>query len=780
MVLSPPGGGLEPNTLYHVRLVLTRLFLAPIRTAAKTFTTLAVPPLVETTGSPVRTATAARLDGRVSPRNSETTYYFEYGTEGPCDLNPCISTAPELVGSGGEFVLVSQQLKDLDPDTTYNYRLVADNGNPGSPVFGEDMTLTTFASDAALSHGPLPGPPGSDRAWEQVNLPDTSGNPIVGALAISDEGDRAVYSVAGGTPLSELGTGLGGTQHFAERTVSGWQTRKAHPRRSQAAENFWTLGGGPSDLSEFVASNYPTTSVGELSVWRMSPSGSPSMVYKISASSGTTHWTSDDGSRVVASLKGSLDPDHPTPPAAANLYDISSGSPKLISLLPDGSGSCGVATFTFSTGFPTAVALRSPHWLSADGTLAFFRSSCSGPETLYVREIEAGVTKAISGGPCGSSLIKSTPTAAFFLTRNALVEEDVSASSCSAGGGNDVYRYDLDDESLDCVTCVASDVDADVVASFTTTIGVAEDGSRVYFTSANRLLPGAVASGGTYRVNVASGDLAYVGAGIEIGDDQATRAMTPDGSVAVFASSSAGLNALGGQQNGTTMQYYRYDDRDRSLVCVSCPTDGSLPRAGVGGSLGSMGMGPNTKPLDEDGGTIAFDTPASLVSADQNTASVGRDPQVGTDVYEWREGRLLLVTDGLTNWPVSGSATEVPRVSGVTPSGRDVFFTAPAQLTPDALDGYRRLYDARIGGGFEFPPPPRPCPLEVCQGTPKGAPEGLLSGTSAFRGPARFNPKSTRCRKPKVRRKGRCVAKRQRRAKSSRGRTTAPNRRDSR
>jgi hypothetical protein len=77
----------------------------------------------------------------------------------------------------------------------------------------------------------------------------------------------------------------------------------------------------------------------------------------------------------------------------------------------------------------------------------------------------------------------------------------------------------------------------------------------------------------------------------------------------------------------------------------------------------------------------------------------------------------------------------VPGLNGVSPSGRDVFFTAPAQYTQDALDGFRRLYDARIGGGFEFPPPIKPCPLEVCQGTPKGAPEKQSSGTGSFSGP---------------------------------------------
>jgi hypothetical protein len=75
-----------------------------------------------------------------------------------------------------------------------------------------------------------------------------------------------------------------------------------------------------------------------------------------------------------------------------------------------------------------------------------------------------------------------------------------------------------------------------------------------------------------------------------------------------------------------------------------------------------------------------------------------------------------------------------PLVEGVSRSGHDIYFSAATQYTPDALDGYKRLYDARIGGGFEFPVPPPPCPLEVCQGTPKGAPDEQEPGSANFAG----------------------------------------------
>jgi hypothetical protein len=273
-----------------------------------------------------------------------------------------------------------------------------------------------------------------------------------------------------------------------------------------------------------------------------------------------------------------------------------------------------------------------------------------------------------------------------------------------------------------------------------------------------------------------SGGLAYIGhLGVSPGDLLVTvgqSALSADGSIVVFRSNDPGLNAIGGQQNGGAFQYYRYDDKDRSLVCVSCPVDGSTS-GGVEPSIGGLGgLGANVNPISADGEVFAFTTTTPLVRADQNTAGPGQPALAGSDVYEWRAGRLLLITDGLTNWASYFAAGgfeggEIPKVRGVTPSGNDIFFTAAAQLTQDALDGYSRLYDARIGGGFEFPSPPKPCPLEVCQGTPKGAPEEQAPGTATITGVGNLTRTAPRaCPKGKRRAqrggKARCVKPKQR------------------
>jgi hypothetical protein len=873
--------GLDPATVYYFRLSAANANGAANGAGAL----VPGPPLVETTGSPVRTATTARLDSRVGPHGAATAYHFDYvsdsefqasgfasaqstpdaslvtdevqelflvgieagnfklsfggdttpdlpfdasaaqvqaalralpsigspnvtvtrsaelqekkyfvtftGSLGGTDVaqltilngTPPLNRTPvvrTLVsgGPGDRISFVSAAVQNLNPATTYHYRVVADNGNSDGPVFGDEMTLTTRASDVPLTHGRFPGPPGSDRAWEQVNTPDTGGNPVSrGAIAISDSGDRALYNVSGGNPGSETGTLF--NQLFAERTPTGWQTRRIYPTRAEAPESAWTAPAGPSDLSQLVAVNYSTGGGLNADTWRISPGAQPQRLSDVPISTWLAFTAvSDDASRVITLLKGSFDPDHPVAPAPPlssadqNLYDVSSGTPHLVSLLPDGSvPTCGAGRVgpqaTFVSGLFTQ--RRAQHWVSADGSHVFFPSQGSGnctfgPTQLYVRDLNADTTTLISSPPlsgpnCGAQFIKSTPGAVFFWTQNRLAADDaVHTGSCGFGEGKDgdVYRYDLGGGpgAIECVTCVVPGLAADVLTESDSdasgVITVSDDGSRVYFASPNRLVAGAATDPrGIYRVDVASGDVAYVAPNWFRGAGESSskgNAVNPDGSVYVFRSDDPGLNALNGPRNGGTQQYYRYDDTDRSLVCVSCPSGGGLPRADVPPSLGSGGqqLGPNLNLLSAAGDVLGFSTPTPLVSADQNTAAPSHDQTAGIDAYEWRDGALHLISDGLTS---AAGASTAPAINGVTPSGRDVFFVDAAQLTPDAIDAYQRLYDARIGGGFEFPNPPPPCPLEVCQGTPKGSPDDPSPSSATFSGAGNSTPHFKKHRK---------------------------------
>ncbi len=769
--LEPPPLGLSPNTLYHVRVVAGRKFATPIVSNELTFTTAVAAPLVETAGAPVRTTTTAQLNGRVIPNNSVTSYRFEYGTDETYgQLTP---SAP--AGSGELTELVGEEIEGLTPDTTYHYRLLAENG-VGSPVPGADMTVRTRASDQLPGQSDkFPGPPGSDRAWEQVSIGDSSGNPVGATEGFSDDGNRALYGIFGGTPISTTGSFL--SFYFAERSPSGWQTRLISPPRDQLAGTKWFGLLGPDDLSTMVVLNVGSdTGATRRALWRLNPSGSPAKLFEplapqqLDSSFGTLSGPfgiSADGSLAAAFLRGgTLDPAYPVASANANVYDVDSVTPKLLSLLPGNLISpCGLSHAV--SGSPDS------HWISADGSLVYFGSQGAGPcglggapSRLYLREVEAEQTKLVSGPPlsgpeCGARLIRGTPGTAFFATASRLDPADGEPASCNANAGganNDVYRYDSGDGSLKCVTCAIAGFNLGVEGEDSSQIAVSEDGSRVYFTTKKRLLPGAPPDGqrAIYRLDVAGGELAYVApiAGENIGTDNNSIELSPDGSTLVFSSKLAALNPLGGvSDNGGSRQYYRYDDTDRSLICASCPQDGSAPVGEERFSffIFSSERGQSNKGvLSEDGKTFAFSTPTPLVGADQNTPGAGQNPEHGGDVYEWRDGRLLLVTDGLSNRSLISGLVAMVSVDGITPSGRDIFFDAPAQYTPDAPDANRRLYDARIDGGIEFPPQPPPCSLEVCQGTPKGAPEEQEPASRNFSGSGNVaETKASRCPKGK-------------------------------
>jgi hypothetical protein len=102
--------------------------------------------------------------------------------------------------------------------------------------------------------------------------------------------------------------------------------------------------------------------------------------------------------------------------------------------------------------------------------------------------------------------------------------------------------------------------------------------------------------------------------------------------------------------------------------------------------------------MSDDGGDVFFNTAERLVPQDGNDAN---------DVYEWRDGRLELVSAGSGNHPAT--------YLGATPDGSTAFFRTTLTLLPRDRDGGDLdFYAARIGGGFPEPPPPVTCADESC------------------------------------------------------------------
>lgn len=83
--------------------------------------------------------TAARLTGTLSPNGSDVHYWFEWGrTTSYGDRSP---EPPADAGSGTEALEADAPLQHLSPNTTYHYRLVAEDSF--GVTFGEDAMFTT-------------------------------------------------------------------------------------------------------------------------------------------------------------------------------------------------------------------------------------------------------------------------------------------------------------------------------------------------------------------------------------------------------------------------------------------------------------------------------------------------------------------------------------------------------------------------------------------------------------------------------------------------------------
>lgn len=129
--------GLKAGETYHYRLVAEN-DQGKIYGDDISFTIPAdAKPHVVTTAAKRIDGTSATLTGRLTPLGSRTNFYFEYGT----DAKYRSKTEPQYGGLQMTPRLVFSEIEGLKPDTTYHYRLVADN-EKGSTT-GESTTFTT-------------------------------------------------------------------------------------------------------------------------------------------------------------------------------------------------------------------------------------------------------------------------------------------------------------------------------------------------------------------------------------------------------------------------------------------------------------------------------------------------------------------------------------------------------------------------------------------------------------------------------------------------------------
>lgn len=589
--------------------------------------------------------------------------------------------------------------------------------------------LGVLASGALAADG-VARPPGAidGRGWELVSQADKNGNQVEQGIVPAADGDHVLYDVHGGVPGSTTGNE---PVLMAVRGQSGWITHNTMPPRDQMYATHYLDVANTPDLSEILAgvfdglagANYATTE------WlvALDGNGGQTLLHAFPTFEGVSAvapLTSDDLRHVYINVRERIDPSHVA--GTLNVYDFGTSPPQLVSTMPGTSRApaCGVPVAGNEPGFaPQGVA---QHEVSSSGRYVFFAShgdTCGGPVELYVNDRQTGQTSLVSGPPVGGGsdlgvdqFLGATADGgqAFYLTATSL------AASDSADGDDadvDVYRYDTALGTNACITCAVPQAAVGGLNPRFSAV-VSEDGSHVYFISTRQLEVGAVAGAQNVYV-VHDGALGFVG----ISGDSTTSTLpvvpsagpaetTPDGRFLVFSSNRPEMDAISGADNGGRLQYYRYDDGTKAVTCISCPPGGAatgdvdvLARADA-----LRQVRPNVRGMSDDGSVIVFGTPNALVPEDVNG---------GYDLYEWHDGQVGLITDGIT----TRSYDTRPLALDVSPDGRDVFFYDFARLTWDVQDDAFKVYDARVGGGFPPPPaPPAPCASLDCHGQPSSPP----------------------------------------------------------
>jgi phosphodiesterase/alkaline phosphatase D-like protein len=138
---------LAPNTTYHYRVVGQK-DLEIVYGADMTFTTSGAPPSADTNAATAVTTSGATLNGTVNANNDSTTVTFEYGLTTAYGTTV---TADQSPVTGGINTAVNRTITGLTNNTTYHYRVVAQNSS--GTTYGADMTFFTGTAPPTVTTG---------------------------------------------------------------------------------------------------------------------------------------------------------------------------------------------------------------------------------------------------------------------------------------------------------------------------------------------------------------------------------------------------------------------------------------------------------------------------------------------------------------------------------------------------------------------------------------------------------------------------------------------------
>jgi hypothetical protein len=375
--------------------------------------------------------------------------------------------------------------------------------------------------------------------------------------------------------------------------------------------------------------------------------------------------------------------------------------------------------------------------ISTDGRVVFFDPGCDGGRAQVwarvnsVTTIEASASECTRnsgdpGGVCNASAPANFMGAAndgsrvFFTTSQQLVDGDTNTT-------DDLYECDIPPgtpapvgavnpcENLREVSSASSGAVVEGVPA------ISDDGSRAYFVAQGVLATnnGAndmAAVAGDHNLYLWQSDAAHPAGRITYvakfdSNDAIGVQISADGRYLVLSTTTALVNSGPGADTDIAADVYRYDAKTGAMVRLSTATSGqggNEPGLDATTYVAPASPARSRTVMSSDGGTVVFLSAEALSPVDVNG---------GVDVYEWHEGRVSLISSGRPSQP-----SPLLPFAWISASGTDIFFTTTEQLTGTDGDTSPDIYDARVGGGFDFTAAPV-CLGQECQGTPTPEPD---------------------------------------------------------
>jgi hypothetical protein len=819
--------GLSPTTLYSLRVTAGNA--GGGTEASDSFKTSGAglkAPLVKAFAAGPVQSSEVTLNGEVNPNGSAAIFWFEWGTQ-DCSLPGagCQSIPVERDASAGDgpfYRFVSRHLAGLQPETTYHFRLMAENEI--GTAEGPDEQFTTAAPPAGCANQ---GALGTDllpdcRAWEMVSPPEKNG---LGVLTRTDktwlsaDANAVTFSAAGN--FGEVRGSSFHTTYLARRTGqpggNGWTSHAINPLGHPVTGNQISVGVDPDwdnafspDLSagiysaahpfgpsnvESVGNLYriggfadgPPTSQDLLSdaytpVAQPLPEGFGPPDQFVKNIRPVLVGASTDLSHVYFEESLPLTPDAPLPggPFATfcpsfgfgcpnYLYENADGQVRLVGRVPaSGETSCDDDVGPACEAAPSAQAALSAkdkkyseRMVSEDGRRVYFEAPI-GSKHLYLRE-DGKRTYAIADSAEAYDASRDG-SRVFFVSGDQLSPSDSDAQL-------DAYMWDREAPPGERLTVLSASPDKEsCVVSFI--IGASDDGRYVYFVCQGSLVPGKADA--FLGLNVwHDGEIAYIGSFFS--------GATPSRNSFRGSSWGGATEAKRGRvsSDGHHLLFY-VQDSDRYFI-----GNGGYPGSGGDGILHLFLYNADTGRLAcvncDPSGKQPKEEPLLAVFTDIATAHVtSAEPRALSDdgryvFFSSEEPLVAEDTNGTwdayeydsvrgQNYLISSGTDPSPSYYiENSPDGRDAFFLTRQQLSGWDEDGLYDLYDARVGGGLPEPAPvPAPCEGDSCL---PGASAGSTAAATGSEAAGPGNPPK-RCRKGtrNVRRHGhvRCLKKHRR------------------